>query len=81
MDEVQEAVEEGCIVGAFAAGTALGVPHSATRNTSSGQEKELDIPTLEGTSGVYATIFKAWLKAILSGQESHARGFTVKVGR
>ena len=92
MAEVEEAVEEGRLVEAFAAGTAVSVISLKLGGlllTCSQffiapvcrihfRGKDLEIPTSEGDSGKYAAALKSWLKNIMYGQEQHEWGVVVE---
>ncbi|KAF9741062.1 hypothetical protein PMIN06_008117 [Paraphaeosphaeria minitans] len=78
MAEVVEAVEEGRLIEAFAAGTAwfvAPVGHIHFRG------KDFKVPMGEtGQSGPYTAVVKAWLRGIMwgtDGQESHEWGYVV----
>jgi branched-chain amino acid aminotransferase len=78
MAEVAEAVDEGRLIEAFAAGTAwfvAPVGHIHFRG------KEFKVPMGDdGNSGSYTKLVKEWLKGIMwgtSGQESHEWGYVV----
>lgn len=74
MQEIVEAVEEGRLVEAFAAGTAyfvspVGVVHF--------QGKDLQMPMAKGDTGAYAEVFKTWLADIMYGNVEHEWGVVV----
>ncbi|KAF2260088.1 branched-chain-amino-acid aminotransferas-like protein [Lojkania enalia] len=75
MLEVEEAVKQGRIMEAFAAGTAFfvaPVSHIHFRG------KGLDIPMSEGVSGKYTKTIKEWLRGIMWGNEQHEWGYVVE---
>ncbi|KAF2185413.1 branched-chain amino acid aminotransferase II [Zopfia rhizophila CBS 207.26] len=75
MFEIEEAVKEGRLIEAFAAGTAFfiaPVGHIHFRG------KDLDIPIKEGESGAYTKVIKNWLKGIMWGKEQHEWGYVVE---
>ncbi|GAB7351296.1 hypothetical protein MBLNU459_g1712t1 [Dothideomycetes sp. NU459] len=74
MGELGEAVHDGRVVEAFAAGTAFFV---APVGLIGWKDQELEIPLAEGTTGVYAKLIKGWLSGIMYGQEQHEWGVIV----
>ncbi|MCJ1266922.1 hypothetical protein MMC22_006807 [Lobaria immixta] len=75
MGEVMEAIEEGRLVEAFAAGTAFFI---APVSMIHFRGKDLDIPLSEGTTGKYALVLKTWLKNIMYGKEQHEWGVVIE---
>lgn len=75
MDEIVVACEENRIVEAFAVGTSYFV--SPVSFIQYG-EKALEIPMVEGSTGVYARLFKTWLKVIMYGLEKHDWAYLVE---
>ncbi|KAG9246450.1 putative branched-chain-amino-acid aminotransferase [Calycina marina] len=75
MDDIVEAVNEGRIVEAFAAGTAYFVAPISAINYN---DQDLDMPMYEGDSGKYTAILKTWLMNIMYGKENHPWGVVVK---
>lgn len=74
MGEILEAVREGRMVEAFAAGTAYFVaPVSEIHFRGS----DLEIPLEMGDTGKYAYILKQWLMNIMYGREIHPWGVVV----
>lgn len=74
MDELVEAVNEGRLVEAFAAGTAYFV---APVGLIGYKGHELQIPLSETTTGVYAKKIRGWLSGIMYGEEAHEWGVVV----
>ncbi|KAI9811632.1 MAG: hypothetical protein M1827_005381 [Pycnora praestabilis] len=75
MSEVEEAIEEGRLVEAFAAGTAFFI---APVSDIHFRGKDLDIPLANGVSGQYAAILKTWLRNIMYGKEKHKWGVVIE---
>jgi branched-chain amino acid aminotransferase len=75
MDDVAEAVKEGRIVEAFAAGTAYFVCPVSMINY---REEDLQIPMKLGETGEYADLIKSWLVNIMYGKEQHEWGVVVE---
>jgi branched-chain amino acid aminotransferase len=77
MKEIEEAVDEGRMVEAFAAGTAFFVSpvgHLHFRG------RDLDIPMATEQGGRYMSVLKGWLKSIMwgmEGMEGHEWGHVV----
>ena len=92
MCEVEEAVEEGRLLEAFAAGTAVSVMSQnqggnlltnlqyfiAPVAKINFRGTDLEISTSEGDSGKYAAVLKTWLKEIMYGQKQHEWGVVVE---
>lgn len=74
MDEVVQAVNDGRIVEAFAAGTAYFV---APVGLIGYKNLELQIPMAEPTTGLYAKKIRSWLSGIMYGEETHEWGVVV----
>lgn len=75
MEDVVEAVNEGRIMEAFAAGTAYFVcPVSVIHY----KDQDLQIPMSQGDSGPYAALIKSWLINIMYGKEQHEWGVVVE---
>ncbi|KAH0386895.1 branched-chain amino acid aminotransferase II, partial [Aureobasidium melanogenum] len=74
MQEILDAHQEGRLVEAFAAGTAFFV---APVGLIGWKEHELDIPLVEGKTGVYARLVRGWLSDIMYGKEQHEWGVIV----
>jgi branched-chain amino acid aminotransferase len=75
--EIEEAVKEGRLVEAFAAGTAWFV---APISQIHFRGKDLEVPMSQGETGAYANFFKTSLKGIMwgcDGMESHEWGRVV----
>ena len=75
MNEVVEAVHEGRIVESFAVGTAFFV---APVGLIGWKDQELEIPLVEGKTGVYARLIRGWLSDIMYGREEHEWGVVVE---
>ncbi|KZF25656.1 branched-chain amino acid aminotransferase II [Xylona heveae TC161] len=75
MSEVDEAIAEGRLVEAFAAGTAFFI---APVSEIHFRGKDLDIPLAAGTTGHYAALLKNWLRNIMYGKERHEWGVVVE---
>lgn len=75
MAEIAEAVHEGRIVEAFAAGTAYFV---GPVGLIGWKNEELEIPLVEGRTGLYARLIRSWLSGIMYGDEAHEWGVVVK---
>ncbi|KAF1993745.1 branched-chain amino acid aminotransferase II [Amniculicola lignicola CBS 123094] len=79
MREVEEAIEEGRLVEAFASGTAwfigaIGQVHFR------GKDLKIPMGKKEGEMGAYTTLIKGWLRGIMWGEEemkTHEWGFVV----
>lgn len=74
MQEIVEAVAEGRIVEAFAAGTAYFVSAVSVVHF---QGQDLQMPMSKGDTGAYAEQFKTWLADIMYGNEEHEWGVVV----
>ncbi|RFU28681.1 hypothetical protein B7463_g7655, partial [Scytalidium lignicola] len=74
MDEVVQAVDQGRMVEAFAAGTAYFV---APVSTIHYKDQDLSIPMVRGDSGEYAALIKSWLVNIMYGKDDHDWGVVV----
>ncbi|KAJ9622431.1 hypothetical protein H2203_006651 [Taxawa tesnikishii (nom. ined.)] len=72
--EIAEAVEEGRMIEAFAAGTAYFITPVGTIGW---KDKDMSIPLSEGTIGAYTQKFKTWLEDIMYGRQSHEWGIVV----
>jgi len=75
MEDVVEAVKEGRIIEAFAAGTAYFV---CPISVISYRDQDLEIPMTRGDSGEYAALIKSWLVNIMYGNEKHKWGHVVE---
>ena len=75
MFEIEEAVREGRLVEAFAAGTAFFITPVELINF---RGKDLKIPMAEGDSGAYAKVIKTWLRNIMWGKEQHKWGYVIE---
>lgn len=75
MDDVAEAVKEGRVVEAFAAGTAYFVCPVSCINY---RGEDLAIPMAQGHTGEYAGLIKTWLMNIMYGKEEHEWGVVVE---
>jgi branched-chain amino acid aminotransferase len=75
MDDVSEAVKEGRVVEAFAAGTAYFVCPVSVINY---KDEDLSIPMSQGHTGEYAGMIKTWLMNIMYGKEQHEWGVVVE---
>jgi len=75
MMEVKEAVAEGRVVEAFAAGTAFFV---APVGLIEWKGEQMRIPTVEGHTGKFARQLRAWLSGIMYGEEQHEWGVVVE---
>ncbi|KAL6714975.1 hypothetical protein ACLMJK_007235 [Lecanora helva] len=75
MFEVEEAYEEGRLVEAFAAGTAVFVTPVSRIHF---RDRDIDIPTLEGATGRFAGMLQRWLEGIMYGNEQHEWGVVVQ---
>lgn len=75
MREVVEAVEDGRMVEAFAAGTAVFVSPISMIGY---QGRELKIPRAEGYAGKYAKMLRGWMMDIKYGREEHEWGYVVE---
>ncbi|KAF2156134.1 branched-chain amino acid aminotransferase II [Myriangium duriaei CBS 260.36] len=75
MAEVQEALDEGRLVEAFAAGTAFFV---APVGLIEWRGRGLQVPMEQGTTGKYAASLRGWLSDIMYGNVEHAWGKVVK---
>lgn len=74
MDEIVEAVAEGRMMEAFAAGTAFFV--SAVCEIQF-RGKTLEMPMKKGGQPKYATMLRGWLSDIMYGNEQHEWGYIV----
>lgn len=74
MDEVVDAVKEGRMVEAFAAGTAYFIGPVGLIGY---KDQELEMPLAEGKTGVYARLIRSWLSGIMYGEESHEWGVVI----
>ncbi|KAH8685975.1 putative branched-chain-amino-acid aminotransferase [Tricladium varicosporioides] len=74
MDDVEEAVDEGRMIEAFAAGTAFFVAPVCVVNY---RDKDLQIPMSLGNTGEYAGKIKQWLMDIMYGNEQHEWGVVI----
>lgn len=92
MEELVEAVEEGRLIEAFAAGTAVRI-HNLFPNISlltqlqffvspvaaiGYKGSDLKVPMARSDSGEYAALIKSWLVDIMYGKEAHEWGVVVK---
>jgi branched-chain amino acid aminotransferase len=75
MEDIVEAVDQGRIVEAFAAGTAYFVCPVSVINY---RERDLEIPMARGDSGDYAALLKGWLEKIMYGRDDHKWGVVVE---
>lgn len=75
MHELVEAVEEGRLVEAFAAGTAFFIAPIAA---ISFRGKDLKIPMAKGDTGAYAGAIKTWLMDIMYGRCQHEWGVVIE---
>ncbi|RDW91177.1 putative branched-chain-amino-acid aminotransferase-1 [Coleophoma crateriformis] len=75
MGDVAEAISEGRMVEAFAAGTAYFVCPVSEINF---KNQALSIPMAGGESGEYAAMIKQWLVNIMYGKEDHEFGIVVE---
>lgn len=75
MDDVAEAVKEGRVVEAFAAGTAYFVCPISCINY---RNEDLAIPMAQGHTGAYAGLIKTWLMNIMYGKEEHEWGVVIE---
>ncbi|PMD44259.1 putative branched-chain-amino-acid aminotransferase [Hyaloscypha variabilis F] len=75
MEDVVEAVAEGRILEAFAAGTAYFVCPVCVIHY---KDQDLQIPMSQGDSGPYAALIKSWLVDIMYGNEQHEWGVVVE---
>lgn len=75
MEDIVQAVNEGRILEAFAAGTAYFVcPVSVIHY----KNQDLQIPMSQGDSGPYTALVKSWLVDIMYGREQHEWGVVVE---
>ena len=74
MADVISAYKENRLVEAFAAGTAFFI---APVGLIHFRGKDLEIPTVEGETGVYTRQVKQWLTDIMYGEETHEWGVVV----
>ncbi|KAK8218607.1 branched-chain-amino-acid aminotransferase-like protein [Phyllosticta capitalensis] len=75
MGELLEAVDEGRLIEAFAAGTAFFIAPISLIHFRS---RDIEIPLAAGDSGKYAKTIKTWLKNIMYGKESHEWGVVIQ---
>lgn len=75
MYEVEQAIEQGRMVEAFACGTAYFVTPVSCINF---RGTNLSIPMVRGNTGEYTAIIKNWLKNIMYGKEFHEWGVVVE---
>lgn len=75
MEDVAEAVKEGRVIEAFAAGTAYFVCPVSVINY---RNQDLQIPMKNGETGEYAGLIKTWLMNIMYGREQHEWGVVVE---
>ncbi|KAK8175877.1 branched-chain-amino-acid aminotransferase-like protein [Phyllosticta citrichinensis] len=75
MADILEAVDDGRLVEAFAAGTAFFI---APVSLIHFRGRDIDIPLAAGDSGKYAKTIKTWLKNIMYGKENHEWGVVIQ---
>ncbi|GAB7340712.1 hypothetical protein MBLNU457_7098t1 [Dothideomycetes sp. NU457] len=75
MMEIKEAMADGRVVEAFAAGTAFFV---APVGLIEWKDEQMRIPTVKGHTGKYARQLRAWLSGIMYGEEQHEWGVVVE---
>ena len=75
MEDIVDAVNEGRIIEAFAAGTAYFV---CPVSVISYKDQDLQIPMARGDSGEYAALIKNWLVNIMYGKEEHEWGVVIE---
>ena len=76
MSDLLEANANGQLLEAFAAGTAFFISPVSIIH-SRGQDLDFELKEDGGTIGPYAKVLKAWLKAIMYGEEAHRWGVVV----